>query len=153
MSDDNEFMQRAVTLSIENVKSKKGGPFGAVVVSNGVIIAEGVNKVTENCDSTAHAEIIAIRNACKALNTFDLSNCDLYTSCFPCPMCFGAISWSRFRNVYYANTRDDAHNIGFDDLVIYEAIENRKLGLQQMHCKEAIEAFKMWTIAETKVTY
>ena len=156
MSQKNIFMMRAIELSIESAKSK-GGPFGSVVVKNNKIIAEGSNKVTMNNDPTAHGEIVAIRDACQKLNTFDLSSCDLYSSCEPCPMCLSAIYWSRITNVFYANTRIDAKTIDFDDSFIYSEInkdlENRKIKMHQMHRDEALEAFKIWENKEDKIKY
>ena len=156
MSQKNIFMMRAIELSIESAKSK-GGPFGSVVVKNNKIISEGSNKVTMNNDPTAHGEIVAIRNACQKLNTFDLSGCDLYSSCEPCPMCLSAIYWSRIENVFYANTRIDAKDIDFDDSFIYSEInkdlENRKIKMHQMHRDEALEAFKIWENKEDKIKY
>jgi len=156
MSEKNLFMMRAIELSIESAKSK-GGPFGCVIVKNNKIIAEGSNKVTMNNDPTAHGEIVAIREACKKLNTFNLSGCDLYSSCEPCPMCLSAIYWSRIENIFYANTRTDAKSIDFDDSFIYSEInkdlENRKIKMHQMHRDEALEAFKIWEKKEDKIKY
>ena len=156
MSEKNLFMMRAIELSIESAKSK-GGPFGCVIVKNNKIIAEGSNKVTMNNDPTAHGEIVAIRAACQKLNTFNLSKCDLYSSCEPCPMCLSAIYWSRIENIFYANTRIDAKNIDFDDSFIYSEInknlENRKIKMQQIHRDEALEAFKIWENKEDKIKY
>jgi len=156
MSQNNIFMMRAIELSIKSAKSK-GGPFGSVIVKNNKIIAEGSNKVTMNNDPTAHGEIVAIRDACQKLNTFDLSGCDLYSSCEPCPMCLSAIYWSRIKNVFYANTRIDAKAIDFDDSFIYSEIskdlENRKIRMQQMYRDEALEAFKIWENKEDKIKY
>ena len=156
MSEKNLFMMRAIELSIESVKSK-GGPFGCVIVKNNKIIAEGSNKVTMNNDPTAHGEIVAIRAACQKLNTFNLSECDLYSSCEPCPMCLSAIYWSRIENIFYANTRIDAKNIDFDDSFIYSEIkknlENRKIKMHQIHRDEALEAFKIWENKEDKIKY
>tara|TARA_B100001179_G_scaffold155919_1_gene113858 strand:- start:204 stop:674 length:471 start_codon:yes stop_codon:yes gene_type:complete len=156
MSEKNLFMMRAIELSIESAKSK-GGPFGCVIVKNNKIIAEGSNKVTMNNDPTAHGEIVAIRAACQKLNTFNLSECDLYSSCEPCPMCLSAIYWSRIENIFYANTRIDAKNIDFDDSFIYSEInknlENRKIKMQQIHRDEALEAFKIWENKEDKIKY
>ena len=156
MSQKNIFMMRAIELSIESAKSR-GGPFGSVVVKNNKIIAEGSNKVTMNNDPTAHGEIVAIRDACQKLNTFDLSGCDLYSSCEPCPMCLSAIYWSRIKNVFYANTRIDAKAIDFDDSFIYSEInkylENTKIKKHQMHRDEALEAFKIWENKEDKIKY
>ena len=156
MSEKNLFMMRAIELSIESAKSK-GGPFGCVIVKNNKIIAEGSNKVTMNNDPTAHGEIVAIRAACQKLNTFNLSECDLYSSCEPCPMCLSAIYWSRIENIFYANTRIDAKSIDFDDSFIYSEInkdlENRKIKMHQMHRDEALEAFKIWEKKEDKIKY
>ena len=156
MSEKNLFMMRAIELSIESAKSK-GGPFGCVIVKNNKIIAEGSNKVTMNNDPTAHGEIVAIRAACQKLNTFNLSECDLYSSCEPCPMCLSAIYWSRIENIFYANTRIDAKSIDFDDSFIYSEInkdlENRKIKTHQMHRDEALEAFKIWKNKEDKIKY
>ena len=156
MSEKNLFMMRAIELSIESAKSK-GGPFGSVIVRDNKIIAEGSNQVTINNDPTAHGEIVAIRSACQKLNTFNLSGCDLYSSCEPCPMCLSAIYWSRIENVFYANTRIDAKRIDFDDSFIYSEInkdlENRKIKMHQMHRDEALEAFKIWENKEDKIKY
>ncbi len=156
MSEKNPFMMRAIKLSIESAKLH-GGPFGSVIVINNKIIAEGSNKVTMNNDPTAHGEIVAIRAACQKLNTFNLSECDLYSSCEPCPMCLSAIYWSRIKNVFYANTRIDAKAIDFDDSFIYSEInknlENRKIKMYQMHRDEALEAFKIWENKEDKIKY
>ena len=156
MSEKNLFMMRAIELSIESAKSK-GGPFGCVIVKNNKIIAEGSNKVTMNNDPTAHGEIIAIRAVCQKLNTFNLSECNLYSSCEPCPMCLSAIYWSRIENIFYANTRIDAKNIDFDDSFIYSEInknlENRKIKMHQIHRDEALEAFKIWENKEDKIKY
>ena len=156
MSQKNIFMMKAIELSIKSAKSK-GGPFGSVIVKDNKIIAEGSNKVTMNNDPTAHGEIVAIRDACQELNTFNLSGCDLYSSCEPCPMCLSAIYWSRIENVFYANTRIDAKDIDFDDSFIYSEInkdlENRKIKMHQMHRDEALEAFKIWENKEDKIKY
>ena len=156
MSQKNIFMMKAIELSIKSAKSK-GGPFGSVIVKDNKIIAEGSNKVTMNNDPTAHGEIVAIRDACQKLNTFNLSGCDLYSSCEPCPMCLSPIYWSRIENVFYATTRIDAKGIDFDDSFIYSEInkdlENRKIKMQQMHRDEALEAFKIWKNKEDKIKY
>jgi guanine deaminase len=149
----NTFMQKAVELSIENVEKKGGGPFGAVIVKNGEVFAEGANKVTINMDPTAHAEIVCIRNACEKLGSFNLSGYDMYTSCFPCPMCYGAIKWARIDNIYYANTKEDAANIGFSDLDIYQSIIENNQNLIKIDNTDAIKAFKIWTNKETKTEY
>ena len=156
MIKKNPFMIRAIELSIESAKFK-GGPFGSVIVKNNKIVAEGSNKVTMNNDPTAHGEIVAIRDACKKLNTFNLSGCDLYSSCEPCPMCLSAIYWSRIENIFYANTRIDATSIDFDDSFIYSEInkdlENRKIKMFQMHRDDAFEAFKIWENKKDKIKY
>ena len=152
----NKFMQRAIELSIESINSG-GGPFGSVIVKDEKIISEGMNRVAVNNDPTAHGEIVAIRNACKKLNTFNLSDCSLYSSCEPCPMCMSAIYWSRIGNVYYANTRDDAKKINFDDSLIYSEIpkknENKKISMKQMMRNEALKAFDLWDKKTDKIEY
>jgi tRNA(Arg) A34 adenosine deaminase TadA len=151
------FMLEAINLSIENVKSGNGGPFGAVVVKDGKIIARGANSVTSTNDPTAHAEVVAIRNACKELGSFQLDGCEIYTSCEPCPMCLGAIYWARPDKMYYANTKADAAEIAFDDQFIYDEIEipveNRKLVTEQMMREEALEAFRLWETSNKKIEY
>ena len=147
MNSKNNFMLRAIELSINSVNTA-GGPFGCVIVKENKIIAEGSNKVTSSNDPTAHAEVVAIREACKKLNTFNLTGCDLYTSCEPCPMCLSAIYWSHIDNIFYANTRDDAKKINFDDSLIYSEIskknEDRKIPIKQMLRDEALKAFELW---------
>ena len=149
-------MERAIALSLESVKSG-GGPFGAVIIKNNEIISEGMNRVTKNNDPTAHGEIVAIRNACKNLNDFSLKGCELYTSCEPCPMCLSAIYWSRIDKIYYANTRDDAKKIDFDDSLIYseltKKIKERKIPITQLMRDEALQGFKLWKNTENKVKY
>jgi len=141
-------MARAIELSIENVRSGQGGPFGAVVVKDGKIIAEGANCVTSTNDPTAHAEIIAIRKACAKLGVFELIDCEVYTSCEPCPMCLGAIYWARLSRVYFASTALDASKAGFDDSLIYREIakphSERKIPMIQTMRDEALEAFGAW---------
>ena len=153
----NKFMVRAIELSIENVRTGRGGPFGAVVVKEGAIIAEGANNVTATNDPTAHAEIIAIREACKKLGAFELTGCEIYTSCEPCPMCLGAIYWARPDRVYFGNTVDDAARAGFDDSFIYDEIPQsraqRKIPMEQMMRNVAIEAFRAWEKQVNKVRY
>ena len=152
----NKFMQRAIELSIESINSG-GGPFGSVIVKDEKIISEGMNRVTVNNDPTAHGEIVAIRNACKKLNNFNLSDCSLYSSCEPCPMCMSAIYWSRIGNVYYANTRDDAKKINFDDSLIYSEIpkknEDKKILMKQIMRNEALKAFDLWDKKTDKIEY
>ena len=156
MESKNKFMLRAIELSIRSANGT-GGPFGCVVVKDNKIIAEGSNKVTFSNDPTAHAEIVAIRNACKKLNTFNLSGCDIFTSCEPCPMCLSAIYWSHIDNIYYANTRDDAKKINFDDSMIYsefsKRIEDRKIPIKQMLREKALEAFNIWDKKTDKIEY
>jgi guanine deaminase len=153
----NAFMARAVELSIDNVRSGRGGPFGAVVVRGGKIIAEGVNCVTAVNDPTAHAEVVAIREACKKLGVFELKDCEMYTSCEPCPMCLGAIYWARPARVYFGSTAADASNAGFDDSFIYNEIPQphaqRKIPMIQMMRDEALEAFRTWQRQPNKVPY
>jgi guanine deaminase len=153
----NEFMARAIQLSIENVRSGRGGPFGAVVVKDGKIIAEGVNSVTSQNDPTAHAEVLAIREACRKLHNFELRGCELYTSCEPCPMCLGAIYWARPDRVYFANTAEDAAKIGFDDSLIYQEIPRspaeRRIPMIQMMRDAALEAFAAWENFPNKSPY
>ena len=154
----NEFMKRAIQLSIESVKNGTG-PFGAVIVKDGKIIAEGSNKVTSlnNPDATAHGEMFVIREACKKLNNFNLTGCELYSSCEPCPMCLSACYWSRINKIYYANTREDARKIDFDDSLIYSEfkknINERKIPMTQMMRDEALKAFELWDKKEDKVKY
>jgi guanine deaminase len=154
---DNAFMARAIQLSIENVLSGRGGPFGAVVVKDGEIIAEGVNGVTETNDPTAHAEVTAIRVACTRLQSFELKGCEIYTSCEPCPMCLGAIYWARPDRIYFGNTADDAAKIGFDDSLIYremsEQLSRRRIPTIQMMREEALEAFRVWDAKADKAPY
>lgn len=153
---DNLFIKRAIELSLESVK-RGGGPFGAVITKNGEVVSESSNQVTILNDPTAHAEISAIREAARKLNTFDLSGCEIYASCEPCPMCLGAIYWARIDRVFFANTRDDAENIGFDDSFIYEEIsrpiKERKIKFKQLLRDEALEAFRAWEEYENKVEY
>ena len=149
-------MKRAIELSVESVNNG-GGPFGCVVVKGDKIIAEGSNKVTSNNDPTAHGEIVAIREACKKLNNFSLSQCELYSTCEPCPMCLSAIYWARIRKIYYANTREDAQKIDFDDSLIYSEfkknIDERKIPMKQMMRNEALKAFELWDKKKDKVKY
>ena len=144
-----KYMKIAKELSEENLKTNVGGPFGACVVKNGEVIGKGSNHVLSNNDPTAHAEIMAIRDACKKIGSYDLSGCELYTSCYPCPMCLSAIIWSNIKKVYYGNTKEDAANIGFRDDFIYEYInslsdegsDNDVLELKSMDREETIKAF------------
>ena len=156
MENKSKFMLRAIELSIQSAKAN-GGPFGCVIVKNNKIIAEGFNQVTSNNDPTAHAEIVAIRNACKKIGNFFLKGCDLYTSCEPCPMCLSAIYWSHIDNIFYANTRKDAADIDFDDSLIYaeinKDIDKRIIKMNQINREEALEAFKIWQNKEDKIKY
>ena len=156
MISKNKFMLRAIELSISSANGT-GGPFGCVIVKDDKILAEGSNKVTFSNDPTAHAEIVAIREACKKLNTFNLSGCDLYASCEPCPMCLSAIYWSHVDNIFYANTREDAKKINFDDSLIYSEIskknEDRKIPIKQMLRDEALKAFEIWNKKTDKIEY
>ena len=154
---DNPFMARAIQLSIENVHSGRGGPFGAVIVRNGELIAEGANQVTSTKDPTAHAEVLAIRAACAKLGVFDLQGCEIYTSCEPCPMCLGAIYWARLARIYFANAAVDASSIGFDDSLIYREIPlpvaQRAIPTSQMMREEALAAFRAWQEKPNKIAY
>lgn len=156
-SHENLFMARAIELSIENVRSGRGGPFAAVVVRNGEIIAEGVNQVTSTNDPTAHAEVIAIREACRKLVCFELKDCELYTTCEPCPMCLGAIYWARPARVYFANTAEDASKIGFDDSLIYREAarphSQRRIPMIPLMRQEALRAFRAWEEKGDKTRY
>ena len=154
---DHSFMARAIQLSIDNVRSGKGGPFGAVVVKAGNVIAEGVNRVTATNDPTAHAEVIAIREACHRLQVFQLKDCELYTSCEPCPMCLGAIYWAHISRVYFGNVASDAAKIGFDDSMIYAEFTKlpakRNIPMVQIMHQEALAAFRAWEETTDKVRY
>ena len=149
-------MKRAIELSIESV-NKSGGPFGSVITRDNKIISEGYNRVTTNNDPTAHGEIVAIRKACKSLNNFNLSGCELYSTCEPCPMCLSAIYWARIDKIFYANTRDDAQKIDFDDSLIYSElqknIKKRKISMIQMMRNEALKAFELWDKKTDKIKY
>ena len=149
-------MKRAIALSVNNVRNG-GGPFGAVITRHGEVVATGVNRVTANNDPTAHAEVTAIRNAARELGTFDLSDCEIYTSCEPCPMCLGAIYWAHINKIYYGNNRHDAADIGFDDDFIYKEIElkpqNRNKKMEILLPEEAKKAFEMWKNSSTKTEY
>ena len=149
-------MLRAIELSMISLK-EDGGPFGCVIVKNNEIISEGFNEVTNKNDPTAHAEIVAIRNACKKLNTFNLKGTQMFTSCEPCPMCLSAIYWSHIDKIYYGNNRKDAAKIGFDDSYIYDELSidlnKRKIPLEQINEKEAIKAFEQWEVKTDKTVY
>ena len=154
---DNPFMARAIQLSLDNVLSGNGGPFGAVIVKDGKIIAEGVNRVTATNDPTAHAEVTAIREACSTLRLFDLHGCEIYTSCEPCPMCLGAIYWARLARVYYGNLAADAAAIGFDDSFIYrefaQELTHRSISMMPLMREQALAAFRAWQEKPNKITY
>ena len=154
---DQQFMRRAITLAEEKMRANEGGPFGAVIVRDGSIVAEGHNRVTTANDPTAHAEIVAIRAACGALATFSLAGCEIYTSCEPCPMCLSAIYWARIDRVYYGNTRADAARIGFDDDHIYSElarpIGERAVPMSRLLTEEAAAVFREWDRKPDKVRY
>ena len=150
-------MQEAIDLSRLGVDNNEGGPFGCVIVKDNKIIGKGNNRVTSSNDPTAHAEIVAIRDACSHLQTFQLDDCEIYTSCEPCPMCLGAIYWARPKIVYFANSRKDAADIGFDDSMIYEELNielgKRKIPIVPIGREEALKIFKLWGDKKDKVTY
>lgn len=151
------FMKEAIRLSLENMREWKWGPFGCVIVKDWKIVGRGANHVSSENDPTAHAEIVAIRDACKNLWSFQLDDCEIYTSCEPCPMCFGAIYWARPKVVYYANTKKDAAGIGFDDDFIYEELEKkleeRKIPMYELDKTEAIKVFEEWAEKQDKIEY
>jgi tRNA(Arg) A34 adenosine deaminase TadA len=153
----NSFMARAIQVAVENVRSGQGGPFGVVIVKDGNILAEGANRVTLTNDPTAHAEVVAIREACKKLNLFELKGCDLYTSCEPCPMCLGAIYWARLARVYFGGLASDAARAGFDDSFIYREIvaaqAERAIPMVQLMREEALAAFRAWQEKSDKIRY
>lgn len=152
----NKYMKIAKELSEENLITNVGGPFGACVVQNGKIIGKGSNHVLSNNDPTAHAEIMAIRDACKNINSYDLSGCELYTSCYPCPMCLSAIIWSNIKKVYYGNTKEDAANIGFRDEFIYNYIKNNDSSTLKLQCinrEETIKTFNKFSEKNDKIIY
>jgi len=157
MQQQNKFMQEAIDLAKQNLKLKNGGPFGAVVVRDGKIIGRGVNSVTSQNDPTAHAEVNAIREACAVINSFQLDDCEIYSSCEPCPMCLGAIYWARPKKFYYAATREDAAKAGFDDSEIYREIQlpiqSRKIPSEQLMESEANQVFETWIDLEHKTEY
>lgn len=150
-------MRRTIALSIENVHAGRGGPFAAIVVSDGRVLAEGTNLVTSTNDPTAHAEVVAVRRACSALGTFQLHGCDVYSSCEPCPMCLGAIYWARPARVFFGNTREDAAAIGFDDSLIYSELamplEQRRIPIAPLLREEALEAFREWQRKADRIRY
>lgn len=148
-----KYMQLAVDLSKQNIDRHLGGPFGCVIVRDNQVVSTGANSVVRTNDPTAHAEVVAVRNACQKLNTFDLTGCVLYTSCEPCPMCYGAIRWSRIDKIYYANTRTDADNIGFSDKEIYDELIQQKQLLMKMENPNAIKVFDQWKNDQKNVHY
>ncbi|WP_419801080.1 nucleoside deaminase [Mucilaginibacter sp.] len=152
-----KFMRMAIQLSEQNVEQRLGGPFGAVIVKDGMVVARSANRVVPQKDPTAHAEIAVIRLACKELDTHNLEGCVIYTSCEPCPMCLGAIYWAHLDHIYYANTKADAAAIGFDDQLIYDEINRpmaeRKLGVTQLLRQEAQIPFKNWTASDQNIKY
>ncbi|RPD98860.1 nucleoside deaminase [Aureibaculum marinum] len=157
MSDHEIFMKEAIQLAIDGMDANEGGPFGCVIVKDGKIIGRGNNKVTSTNDPTAHAEVTAIRDACKNLNSFQLEGCIIYTSCEPCPMCLGAIYWARPDKVYFGCNQKDAANIGFDDAFIYKEIEldynKRSIPFQQVCQNKALNAFQKWVDKDDKTAY
>jgi tRNA(Arg) A34 adenosine deaminase TadA len=156
-ADPLAFMRRAVRLSAERMRDGAGGPFGAIVVRDGKVVAEGWNRVTSTNDPTAHAEVTAIRDACEALGTFSLRGCDIYTSCEPCPMCLAAIYWARLDRIFFANSREDAAAIGFDDALIYaevsKPIEDRVIPTTKLALPEAAAVFAEWQAKADKIPY
>jgi tRNA(Arg) A34 adenosine deaminase TadA len=154
---DNPFMARAIQISLDNVLSGRGGPFGAVIVKEGAIVAEGANCVTSSNDPTAHAEVVVIREACAKLGTFMLDGCEIYTSCEPCPMCLGAIYWARLSRIYFGNIAADACDIGFDDSFIYQefsrSIPQRSIPMTGMMREQALTAFRAWQQKTNKIEY
>jgi tRNA(Arg) A34 adenosine deaminase TadA len=152
-----DFMRRAIALGLENVRTGRGGPFAALVVKDGCVVAEGANRVTTTNDPTAHAEVVAIREACRRLGDFQLSGCDLYTTCEPCPMCLGAIYWARPARVFYACLAADAAAAGFDDALIYEELKRplaaRRMPMEQLLRDESLAIFSLWKGQEKKTPY
>ncbi len=157
MTREEKFMQEAIQLSQQGMSNNEGGPFGCVIVKGDTIVGRGSNMVSSTNDPTAHAEVTAIRDACKNLGTFQLNDCEVYTSCEPCPMCLGAIYWARPKIVYYANNRQDAADIGFDDSMIYEemvvAVEDRKIPIVSIGRDDALKVFEAWKNKSDKTLY
>ncbi|MFZ4056568.1 MAG: nucleoside deaminase [Ferruginibacter sp.] len=157
MTREEKFMLEAIRLSENGLRKNEGGPFGCIVVKGDEIVGRGNNKVTSTNDPTAHAEVTAIRDACSNLNTFQLTDCEIYTSCEPCPMCLGAIYWARPKAIYYANNREDAAKIGFDDSMIYDEIaqdnEKRKIPIKRIAAAEALKVFQEWQLKSDKTAY
>lgn len=154
---DEKMMDKAVRIALESAQTKNGGPFGAIIVKNGEIVGVGKNSVTTKNDPTAHAEVMAIRDACQNLNTFQLDDCEIYTSCEPCPMCLGAIYWARLRKVYYAATQHDAAQIGFDDNFIYIELAKDKserfIQMNQLQSEGYLKPFEYWDKTTEKIEY
>ena len=157
MTREEHFMKQAIQLSRNGITNNEGGPFGCIVVKGGQIVGRGNNRVTSTNDPTAHAEVVAIRDACNTMGTFQLEGCEIFTSCEPCPMCLGAIYWARPSKVYFANTRKDAADIGFDDSMIYEEmicdLDKRKIPIIPLPSKEALDIFKEWEQKTDKTKY
>lgn len=157
MTREEKFMQEAIDLSMRGIESNEGGPFGCIIVKDDVVVGRGNNKVTSTNDPTAHAEVVAIRDACKNLNSFQLDGCEVYTSCEPCPMCLGAIYWARPKVIYFANNREDAAQAGFDDSMIYEEmaadIHTRKIPIRTLGRDEALKVFTQWKEKSDKTVY
>ena len=157
MTREEKFMQQAIELSVKGMLNNKGGPFGCIIVKDDIVIGRGFNKVTSSNDPTAHAEVVAIRDACKNLKSFQLEDCEIYTSCEPCPMCLGAIYWARPKVIYFANNREDAANAGFDDSMLYDemkcSIADRKIPISSLGRDEAIKVFEAWKLNTKKVEY
>ena len=157
MTREEKFMQEAIALSKKAIENGEGGPFGCVIVKGDEIVGRGNNKVTSTNDPTAHAEVVAIRDACKNLNAYQLDDCEVYTSCEPCPMCLGAIYWARPKAIYFANNREDAAAIGFDDSMIYDemnaSLEQRRIPIHSLAREEAFKVFQEWKAKEDKINY
>ena len=157
MTREEQFMQEAINIGLEGMRNNVGGPFGCVIIKDDAIIGRGCNSVIATNDPTAHAEVVAIREACKALGSFQLQDCEVYTTCEPCPMCMGALYWARPKKIYYANSRFDAAAIGFDDSFIYEEfvlpIAERKMIMEYLHHTEAIMMFEEWRKMNNKTLY
>ncbi|MFZ1527591.1 MAG: nucleoside deaminase [Ferruginibacter sp.] len=157
MTREEKFMQEAIRLSQNGIRNNDGGPFGCIIVKGDEIVGRGNNKVTSSNDPTAHAEVVAIRDACQNLGSFQLDDCEVYTSCEPCPMCLGAIYWARPKVIYFANNREDAAGIGFDDSMIYDemgaSIEERKIPIIALGREEALKVFEEWRHKDDKTEY
>jgi len=157
MTREEKFMQEAIALSQKGMDNNEGGPFGCIIVKGDEIVGRGNNKVSSSNDPTAHAEVTAIRDACKNLGTFQLSDCEVYTSCEPCPMCLGAIYWARPKVVYFANNRQDAADIGFDDSMIYDemnaSLDERKIPILPLGRNDALKVFRQWKEKDDKTLY